>query len=142
MRRSTSICRTTRPTASIDDGLGLGTILDDDDPVPTGARPAGRWLGRLQAPDTTITAGPKAKTKKKKTSVRLQLERAGRSSFECKLDGGNFQPCTSPQSVKVKKGTHTFQVRAIDAAGNVDPSAGDPELEGQEEEEEVMGARR
>jgi hypothetical protein len=44
------------------------------------------------------------------------------AGFECKLDGGSFQPCTSPKSVKVKKGTHTFQVRAIDDAGNVDPT--------------------
>jgi hypothetical protein len=28
--------------------------------------------------------------------------------------------CTSPYTVKVKKGKHSFQVRAIDQAGNVD----------------------
>jgi hypothetical protein len=28
--------------------------------------------------------------------------------------------CASPYTIKVKKGKHTFQVRAIDQAGNVD----------------------
>jgi hypothetical protein len=40
--------------------------------------------------------------------------------FECSLDGDGFTPCTSPFKTKVKKGKHTFEVRAIDEADNVD----------------------
>ena len=44
------------------------------------------------------------------------------ASFHCRVDDDAFQACTSPFSVKVKKGKHTFEVRAVDGAGNVDPS--------------------
>ncbi len=41
-------------------------------------------------------------------------------SYECALDGEAFAPCSSPVKRKVKKGKHTFSVRAVDAAGNAD----------------------
>jgi hypothetical protein len=72
-------------------------------------------------PDTTITGGPKSKEKKGKATFTFISSEAG-STFECSLDGGPFESCTSPEEVKVKKGKHEFAVRARDAAGNVDPS--------------------
>ena len=43
--------------------------------------------------------------------------------FECKLDGGSFAICTSPDQINsIPEGVHTFQVRAVDAANNVDPT--------------------
>ena len=72
-------------------------------------------------PDTQITAGPKAKEKKGKASFSFTSTEPG-STFECKLDDGAFEACTSPHAVKVKKGKHTFSVRAKDPAGNVDAS--------------------
>ncbi len=45
-------------------------------------------------------------------------------TFECKIDKKPFKPCTPPKTVKnLDEGKHKFKVRAIDAAGNVDPSA-------------------
>jgi PKD repeat protein len=41
-------------------------------------------------------------------------------TFECRLDAGDWAPCTSPHAVSVPDGTHTFAVRAVDAAGNRD----------------------
>jgi len=72
-------------------------------------------------PDTTITKGPKAKTKKKRATFEFSGSIAG-ATFECSLDDGAFAPCTSPHTLKVKKGKHSFQVRAKDVAGNVDGS--------------------
>ena len=46
---------------------------------------------------------------------------AGLARFECSLDGDSFSPCTSPQMVTIFGDTnHTFRVRAVDAALNVD----------------------
>ena len=52
--------------------------------------------------------------------VRVQLVASPGSTFECALDGTPFAACTSPLIRKVGKGKHVFQVRAIDAVGNVD----------------------
>lgn len=45
------------------------------------------------------------------------------AAFECKLDEGNFEACTSPKSYfPLGESRHFFAVRAIDTAGNVDPT--------------------
>lgn len=45
------------------------------------------------------------------------------STFQCKLDRKPFKKCSSPKTYKkVKPGKHVFRVRAIDKAGNVDPT--------------------
>ena len=73
------------------------------------------------APNTTITDSPKAKTKKKKTTFQFTgTDARAVPSFECSLNGAPFSSCTSPLTVKGKRGKNTFAVRAKDAAGNVD----------------------
>jgi hypothetical protein len=45
------------------------------------------------------------------------------STFQCSLNGAAFAGCTTPANYTgLAVGNHTFQVRAIDAAGNVDPT--------------------
>jgi DNA-directed RNA polymerase specialized sigma24 family protein len=45
------------------------------------------------------------------------------SSFECKLDDGHYGACSSPKAYPgLDDGAHRFRVRAVDRAGNADPS--------------------
>ena len=59
--------------------------------------------------------------------VRLLVHRHRRHvrspEFECSLDGGPYELCTSPASRGgLGNSTHTFDVRARDGAGNYDPT--------------------
>jgi hypothetical protein len=69
-------------------------------------------------PVATITSRPKAKTTKAKATFAFTSSNPG-STFQCSLDGAPFAACASPYTVKVKKGQHSFAVRALDAAGHV-----------------------
>jgi hypothetical protein len=74
-------------------------------------------------PDTQITKGPKDKTKRKQATFEFTgTDARAVAGFECSLDSGAFAACTSPHTVKVKKGKHTFSVRATDQAANADAS--------------------
>jgi CSLREA domain-containing protein len=73
-------------------------------------------------PDTKITKAPPKKTHKTTLKFKFTATEAG-STFQCKLDGKPFKPCRSPKTYKkLKPGKHVFKVRAIDRAGNVDPT--------------------
>ena len=71
---------------------------------------------------STITEGPKAKTPTaRRRTFEFTLARRRDSSFECKLDGTSFEPCTSPRKRQGQSsGKHAFQVRATDPIGQVD----------------------
>jgi hypothetical protein len=75
------------------------------------------------APETTIQSGPSGTAGSDSATFAFSSPEPG-SSFECGLDGaplGFYTSCTSPTTyTNLTDGAHTFQVRAIDAAGNVD----------------------
>jgi hypothetical protein len=110
------------------DGDGIPDFEDEcpnqDGPVSNGGCPVTNPPpgGDTTPPDTTITKA-KINSKKKKAKFEFVSSEPAGAEFLCKLDKGNFTSCTSPKKYKkLKKGKHTFQVAARDAAGNLDPS--------------------
>ena len=113
--------------ASDGSDVGAFEFQNSDFPLPTppGPEPGPEpGPGDIAPPDTTITAGPEGKTKKKTASFTFSgTDARAVASFQCKLDDGSFEACSSPKTYSgLKKGSRTFSVRAVDAAGNVDPT--------------------
>jgi subtilisin family serine protease len=78
----------------------------------------------IDAPNTSITGGPKpkVKTRKRRKKAKFLFSSSEVGTFQCSLDGANYEPCPSPFQIKVRRGEHALQVRAIDAAFNADPT--------------------
>jgi hypothetical protein len=77
------------------------------------------WNVDLTPPDTTITGPTGLVTTTDATFLLASNENA---TFQCALDGEVFD-CASPAHFSgVAPGEHHFAARAIDAAGNIDPS--------------------
>jgi polysaccharide lyase-like protein/Big-like domain-containing protein len=73
-------------------------------------------------PETTITAGPSGTITTSSASFSFSSSEAG-SSFECRLDGGSWTSCSSPEAYSgLPDGAHSFAVQATDGAGNTDPT--------------------
>jgi lysophospholipase L1-like esterase len=72
-------------------------------------------------PQTTISAGPEGLVRSVGSFSFFASESSAR--FECALDEGSFSSCSSPFGpAQPTEGKHVFKARAIDNAGNVDPS--------------------
>lgn len=80
------------------------------------------WTIDLTPPDTGFLAAPPAATTSTSASFSLWSDDPP-STFECRLDGAPFTACVSPVNLAgLSEGPHTFEARARDAAGNLDPS--------------------
>jgi hypothetical protein len=74
-------------------------------------------------PETTIKSMPANPSDSPTASFTYASNEPG-SSFECALDGLAFAPC-EPAGISytdLANGSHSFQVRAVDAGENVDPT--------------------
>ncbi|KKQ43728.1 MAG: OmpA domain protein [Candidatus Moranbacteria bacterium GW2011_GWC2_37_8] len=73
------------------------------------------------APNTTISSQPSDPSITASASLEFSAEIG--ATFECKLDSGSYAACTSLKAYTgLADGSHTFLVRAIDTATNVDAS--------------------
>jgi hypothetical protein len=74
-------------------------------------------------PETTIDSGPTGVIVSSKVATFSFSSSEMGSKFECAKDGGAFEACPSPVEYRdLADGEHIFEVAAIDAAGNVDPT--------------------
>src|SRR5207248_2568264 len=81
------------------------------------------WTIDATPPDTSIgPSQPAALTTVTGATFDFSSNEAG-STFECRLDGGSSSSCTTPRTYSgLADGSHIFEVRATDQAGNVDTS--------------------
>jgi Bacterial Ig domain len=73
------------------------------------------------APNTSLRKKPPKVTRKRKAKFRLGSTEVG-STFLCKLDRKRYRPCRSPATFTVRPGKHRLRVKAVDLAGNADPT--------------------
>jgi hypothetical protein len=120
-------CTSPRAYASLPDGSHTFEVRAHDGVGNTDATPATvEWTVDTTAPETTIDAAPADPSGVASASFSFSGgdgSGTGIAGFDCQLDGAGFAPCTSPQVyASLPDGSHTFEVRARDAAGNVDPT--------------------
>jgi hypothetical protein len=97
-------------------------VRGEDAAGNTGDADTYSWRIDLAAPDTTITTGPPASTTATTAEFTFESNESP-ATFQCSLDGAAFSTCSSPQTYTgLAPGAHNFRVRALDQAGNDDPS--------------------
>jgi hypothetical protein len=107
------------PTATL-----LGTVDLDGDPRALGGAPD---IGADEAedgrPETSIAAGPRARTRKRRARFIFRSSES-HTSFQCSVDGKPFASCPSRFVTRrlKRRRRHTLRVRAIDGFKNVDAS--------------------
>jgi hypothetical protein len=102
-------------SARLQDGNSDGTATRD---MGAYEAPPQATAPDTTAPDTTLTSHPRKRTTKRRATFGFTSNEV--SIFQCKVDAKPWVSCTSPKSFRVTRGWHRFQVRAIDAAHNVD----------------------
>jgi hypothetical protein len=89
-----------------------------------GTAPGTTVVAGAVPPETTIEFGPSGLTRDSEPRFGYSSSDF-RARFECSLDGGPFSPCpTYVERIEpaLVDGPHSFAVRAVDQAGNADPT--------------------
>jgi hypothetical protein len=92
------------------------------DPAP----PASTWTVDQTPPDTIIVGHPTVYANSQNAAFTFAGTDnvPGSLSYQCSLDAGPWFACVSPYTVRqsLSAASHSFQVRAINAAGLIDPT--------------------
>lgn len=92
-----------------------GTLVDDSPAKFV-------WTVDSTPPDTVFSAVPRRFTNEKSAFFGMKSNEEG-TTFECSLDRQTFAACESPLILPdLAEGDHRFDVRALDGAGNADPT--------------------
>ncbi len=84
------------------------------------------WTVDKTSPQTTLNSavGPAEGSTVASRSANFQFSMDEAGSLQCQLDAGSWSSCGSPTTLSgLSDGSHTFRVRAVDTAGNVDETS-------------------
>ena len=118
-------CISPRNYSGLADGPRTFSVRATDAANNTDQSPAIRnWTVDTIAPNTNIMAGPAEGSNTNSTNANFEFtSNEPGSTFDCKLDAGAWQACTSPKNyASLTDAPHDFLVRATDAVGNLDQS--------------------
>ncbi|MCK6552917.1 hypothetical protein L6R52_44245, partial [Myxococcota bacterium] len=89
-----------------------------EDPTPASYT----WTIDTTPPNTTIATAEPSPTNDPTGDFTFTSNETG-VTYQCSIDGGAYTTCPPTYSTpSLTDGTHTISVRAVDAAGNVDPT--------------------
>jgi hypothetical protein len=109
-------------TYSIDDGPHIFQVRAVDPALNLSDAASYQWTIDTTPPPVP-TIGPHASLEGTSTTS-FTFSSAGTTSFECRVDGAAFSPCSSGDSFGPSAdGLHTFFVRALDELGNASAAA-------------------
>ncbi len=113
-------CTSPHTTTTLADGPHAFYATATDEAGNTSAAAPRAFTVDRTPPETSITTNVPATVATAVISIAFTATGAP-ASFECKLDSGPFSACSSPAGLtNLTDGSHTFSVRASDAAGNTD----------------------
>jgi hypothetical protein len=110
------------PAGALPDGAHTFQVRAVDAAGNPDPSPASRSFTVVTFPETTINSGPSGLTNDPTPTFTFSSSEAG-SSFQCKINSAPYASCSSPKtSFHLSDGSRTFYVRAVDQAGNADPT--------------------
>lgn len=119
-----SVCTSVRNYIDLADGSYTFQVRAVDNAGNIGPVASHVWRVDLIKPTVQITSGPSAQTRNINAELKFIANDAhpGQVAFlECRMDAAvDWESCSSPKNyVGLNQGAHSFQVRAIDTAGNI-----------------------
>ncbi|HCB07714.1 MAG TPA: hypothetical protein DEQ43_26265 [Nocardioides bacterium] len=115
-------CTSPATTAPLADGPHSFQIYSVDKVGNVESPPVVRnFVVDTDTPNTTITKKPPKKFTKKRVKFKFTTSEPG-AKLQCNLDRRGWKTCQSTYRLNVKFGKHKIQVRAVDEAGNIDPT--------------------
>lgn len=114
-----------RPDGPLADGRHGFVVSGVDVAGRSGNSPLVDFVVDTRPPRTSIASHPRRTVRSRRlrvrTAFRFRSDEPG-SRFACRIDGGLFRFCPERILRRVGPGAHAVRVKAVDQAGNVDPS--------------------
>src|SRR6185437_3900733 len=112
-------CTSPTTLGSTGDGSHTYAVKATDAAGNTGPAASYTWTIDTAAPQITLSTKPANPSNDTTPDFAFSASETLPAGLQCQLDGAAFAACTSPKALATTPdGSHTFTVKAVDAAGN------------------------